>query len=58
MKSLSFCEIWNNSAPPSLDPLQIRTAGHGVLWQICVQIPGHVKSKESCCQQGKGQIIT
>ena len=33
-KSLSFCEMWNNPTPPLLfsDPLQVSTAGHGVLW--------------------------
>ena len=34
LKGLSFCEIWNNSTASFflLDPLQIRTTGHGVLW--------------------------
>ena len=34
-KSLFFCEIWNNPTPPLFfirTPLQISTAGHGVLW--------------------------
>ena len=55
-KSLSFCEIWNNPTPPLCfyqTPLQISTARYGTHEQI----PRPVKSKESCCQQGKGLII-
>ena len=37
--------------------LQISTAGHGVPWLTCGEIPGPVKSKEFCCPQGKSLII-
>ena len=36
MKSLSFCEIWNNSTPPVffIKPLTNKCPGHGVYDKI------------------------
>ena len=58
-KSVSFSEILNNPTSPFflLDPLtnkHCRTQSS----MTCGYIPGHNKSKESCCQQGKGLGIT
>ena len=41
-----------------LDSLTNKHFRHGVLCKICEKIPGPVKSKESCCQQDKGLVIT
>ena len=57
-KSLSFCKIWENPAPPLFFIRLPKFAGHGILWEICGKIPGHIKSKESSCQEGKGLAIT
>ena len=58
-KGLSFREIWNNSTPPLLllDPF---TNKHCRTWSSMINlwIPGHIQSKESCCQEGKGLAIT